>query len=319
MTHPNELGNIAEMRQELMKKYFSGIKNETGAQEVRDRLNDLTLSYMWGLCGTKLGTFHPAVRYNAMLIIGDLNSRGAESIGNPRPDEPLLKALEVMRAELISKDQIDAVRVAALIGITRHADLDRHRPEGRRIPDVALRNLIGDLLRLAADKETPANRTDQGHTWMRRQAVEALALLATTRPIGPVAELMDKIISDPEEPLSLRCTVAEAQGKMRSPLAEGVTAEQAAMKLVRLADEILNAELDQLDPYLTELKAAEDASTSSGSGFNGGSRFNEGGIDLFGASSSSTGDDDTTTIRTGQGSEGSRHAASRQSSSDLRL
>ncbi len=290
MTHPDELGNIAEMRMDLMKQYFGVIKNDSNGQEVRDRINALTLKFMQGIVGTKLGEFHPAVRYNAMLIIGDLDSRGPELFGNARPAEPLIAALDIMRGELVSKDQIDAVRVAALIGIARHAELDRHRPANRRIPDAALRPLIEPLVTIATTSEPPASRSAEGHTWMRRQALEALASFASTRPIGPVATAVDSIISDPTAPLALRCAAAESQGKMQNPLAEGVTAEQAAMKLTRLAGDILEAELEGLEPYLDELKIKEESAIDTG--LSGGrATITDGGLGILGGEAAGSTDD----------------------------
>jgi len=285
MTHPERLGEIAEMRQDLMKQYFGGIKNDANGQEVRDRLNALTLSFMRGLVGTRAGEFHPAVRFNAMLIIGDLDSRGPELFGDPRPAEPLIAALDVMREELLSEDQIDPVRVAALIGIARHAELDRHRPADRRIPNAAIRPLIEPLTALATSRTPPPGRSEACHMWMRRQAVEVLASFAATRSIGPVANAVDGIISNPEEPLALRCAAAEAQGKMANPLAEEVTAEEAAVKLVRLAGDVLADELSNLDLFLDELE--EDAGSEGGFPGSGGNIADSGlGILESGATAS---------------------------------
>ncbi len=281
MTDPKELGNIAEMRQEFFKKYYSTIKNDVQGQQVRDRLNGLTLNFMKNLAiVTPRGEFHPAVRYNAMLIIGDLDSRGAETQGGGSPADPWNDALVVLKDELVSDKQIDAVRVAALIGINRHAEFNRYRPAGRRIPDASIAVLIKPILDIANAKEPPAGRTPAGHNWMRRQAVEILSHFGAVRPIGEVATAINNIVADPDEPLSLRCAAAQAQGRLLNPVADGTTAEAQSQQLARLATECLIADLTDLRSFTNDLESRQPAGEGDGRGgrsFGGGER-----VDIFG-------------------------------------
>jgi hypothetical protein len=116
--------NLGKVRRELMRDYFNRIKNDPAGLAIRGHLNDLTLKYLKKFVTLNL---HPAVRYNAMLIIGDLDYKTYETTGGLRPADPMPEALEVLEGELVSPVQIDAVRVAAMIGLARHAELNRNR------------------------------------------------------------------------------------------------------------------------------------------------------------------------------------------------
>lgn len=250
MSDPAELGNISKMRTELMRDYFSKIKNDVTGLQIRNRLNERTLNYLSKFVQNRL---HPAVRYNAMLIIGDLDSRGPELFGTPSPAEPSNDALEFMLSELVSPTQIDAVRVAALIGIRRHAELNRYRPAARRWDDGTLRRVGEPIMNIASQEKPPASRTEEGHEWMRRLAVEILGELGATRPAGPITAVIGKIISDVNAPLSLRCAAAQAQGKILIPVPLGSSPDVAARQLARVGADAITSEMQTLKPYVDGL------------------------------------------------------------------
>ena len=83
--------------------------------QVHDELSALALEYMNKLAA---GNYHPTVRINAMLMIGDLN--GVEQSGN-EPPAPLDSAVPVLLAAVENSDLSDALRAAAMVGILRHA------------------------------------------------------------------------------------------------------------------------------------------------------------------------------------------------------
>ena len=161
------------------------------------------------------GNFHPAARMNAMLIIGDLNRKEAVQAVPPQPPEPLVEAVPVMIDELADPKQIDAVKVAAMVGLLRHvqADVRQRGPQGgaqqpQRIDD-ATRNRINqvtlDILNL---KDPPPGRTPEGHAWMQRRAIDILAVMGTISSDVNAAQTIEAMISNPDAPVSLRCTAA---------------------------------------------------------------------------------------------------------------
>src|SRR5690606_9173279 len=112
MTRLDKLAEIPDRRAELARD-FSQIRSTV----VREHLVTRTASIMKQLYE---GNFHPGVRFNAMLVVGDLDQAPAQLVYQ-RPPVPYRPSLDLMEAAFLDPKQIEPVRVAALIGIHRHA------------------------------------------------------------------------------------------------------------------------------------------------------------------------------------------------------
>lgn len=260
-SEPEFLSELANERRKLL----TYLKQEINRQDVHDHVVKLTFD---NLKQVAVENYHPAVRYNAMLIIGELNSREAvTSGGNPSPPEALAEAREFMLAELTNPKQIDAVRLAALIGLQRHADLNASRPADRRLPAGVRDKIVKQLLPLAADTKVPANRTVEGHAWMRERVVEILAAYGATGYDDEVARLMHKILRDTNEPFTLRFAAAQGLGRlnMSQGTLKGVDVARA------MADLLVEATRDQLGELEDEIAAEKERQKLSGNyGVRGG-------------------------------------------------
>ncbi len=211
-TIPENWGKLPELRQDLLIKDFRTARSPAALAHVRT----MTLTYM-RLISQSPGAhnFHPAVRYNAMLLIGSLNAieygardPNAADARALAPD-PLPEAFDVLLAEYQSPTQIDAVRVAALIGLDRHVRLDLVRPANRRIPGAKKRVVADEMLALL-ESAPPASRSSEGHTWMQRRAIDILASLGMVGVDPKMNAVLAKIVADEAAPISLRCTASEA-------------------------------------------------------------------------------------------------------------
>lgn len=112
--------------------------------------------------------YHPAARYNAMLVIGDLNQVEPDVSG--RGAEPWPKALETLTATVNDDTQLEAVRIAAMDGLRRHAELGK-------APDV--RRQLAPLLSGIAKTRKPSGKLQPAALcWMRRRAVQGLTAMA---------------------------------------------------------------------------------------------------------------------------------------------
>ena len=74
----------------------------------------------------KSDKYHPAVRINAMLTIGDLNS--VDSIQSAQ-NVPLANAMPVLLETVNDDKLIVPVRIAALVGINRHVTAGVNDPQ----------------------------------------------------------------------------------------------------------------------------------------------------------------------------------------------
>jgi len=208
--------------------------------------------------------FHPAVRYNAMLIVGDLNQHEALLVGSEAgPAEPLGAALDVMLEALDNPLHSDAVRVAALIGILRHAELQAMMPAARRWPEGTRDRVNERVLKLAAARQPPPGRSQAGHDWMRRRAVEILSASASVGPGGSVARTLDEIVRDEQADLGLRCSAAAALGSMEYGQSAPFDPARAVRGIGMVTVDICRAELDRLDAILdAEQRDAEMAAST---------------------------------------------------------
>jgi hypothetical protein len=149
------------------------------------------------------------VRYNAMLVIGDLND-AETNISSTNPITPAAAAAPVLLKALADPNAIDAIKVAALVGLLRHAELG--------IADKKVEKQIQDeLLKLLAEEAAPEGRSSDGHLWLRRRAMEILARLikpGATPDNQRFTVEAKKILSDEDKPLIVRCDAAVALGKI---------------------------------------------------------------------------------------------------------
>ena len=159
-TQPGQLHELPARRRDL-----SNALKTAKTSPAHDELVALSLKFLGTLAGEAIR--HPAARYNAMLAIGELNQREAEGSENP---EPLPEALPLLLQAFTDANQIDAVRIAALLGLYRHAAIN--------IADAQFRDnqLIPAMLAFVQSKAA-AGRAPEGHAWMRARAIDVLGVL----------------------------------------------------------------------------------------------------------------------------------------------
>lgn len=238
LTHPKHIGDWPDFRVKFLRALSVNTLQEPPLLQVHDFLVDITYQAMILLIR---GNYHPAVRCNAMLLLGQLNSQDALLVGDKkRTAVPKIESLKVMLDELVSPKQIDGVRAAALAGILRHVEIDRQladTPGGqRRLVGNAAENLIADaMLKLVNEKQPPEGRSQEGHDWMRRRAVEVLGALGGTGQNNSVVTALDAVLTDISCAVSLRCAAAEALGRLKFPANANLPVSDTAKNLASVA------------------------------------------------------------------------------------
>jgi hypothetical protein len=230
-TQPENYNALADFRKDLRVEAQSG----KDGGPPHDRLVQLAMDYL-----TKLakGHYHPAVRFNAMLAIGDLYAREAQ--GFDKPPVPLPAALPVLLEAVNAADQIDVVKLAALIGLSQHAKL------GIADAQVVNQQVIPAMLKIAMTKVSPG-RNAEGHAWIRGRACDVLGDLRLVGQQGEVATTLAEIAGDSTAHFISRCAAARAIGKLNYQGA-GVDTAQLAMQVGKLAADALASEADQEPP-----------------------------------------------------------------------
>jgi hypothetical protein len=159
-----------------------------------------------GMSRVATGNYHPVVRVNAMLAIGDLNSDDSNR-DTPLPYAPVVP---VLLQVIDDPQQLDAVKAAAFVGLMRHARLGFKEN---------VRASVGTSM-LALAKSTGApGRSPDGHAWLRSEAVEILGLLGNIGDANVVADALGQIVGDPATPMMVRRAGAAALGKLNYQIA----------------------------------------------------------------------------------------------------
>jgi hypothetical protein len=234
-TDPAQLGQLAETRKQLFQRYLNAAKS----QGARDYLNNLTLKQMGAFA---VGPYHPAVRYNAALIMGQLDAQpGVKPL--PTGTNGLLILLE---GEEFNKVAVPtAVKVAALVGLQRHVRLGVDAPTGERITKAALA--------VANREELPEDASAKAYGWVRRQAAKVLAAQFAKGLTPPVHDTFVRLVADDKSDLDDRCAVAELLKPEMFSGAQGLDAEAMAQALGGLARNVLAIEAKEAGDYLDEM------------------------------------------------------------------
>jgi hypothetical protein len=224
-----QLSTLNKLR-DYHKDLFSNL-NRAKSGEVHDYLNKLVLDYMGKIA--KSDKYHPSVRINAMLTIGDLNSvDGTQSAQNV----PLADAMPVLLETVNNDKLIVPVRIAALVGVNRHVTLG--------VSDQQIQNqILNAVLKLVTGADA-ADYTDLGKVWMRKQAVDILGLLGNLGPNNQVVKLLSAYAGDTKTPFFLRLSAAEALGKLKYDGAGGLDPVALAKSLAQLMLDACDAELN---------------------------------------------------------------------------
>lgn len=159
--------------------------------------------------------YRPASRYNAMLTISLLNDVEATIGAQMTAPEPMAAALPFIVQQFEKPESPDPVRVAALLGMIRHVELENFKPTtSAPIPPPLKAKIIDHFVTLAETVDPPAGRDADVHTWLRRRAIEGLAAACLTTPDPRLVTVVENLIRDEEEPLSVRTAAAAALGRM---------------------------------------------------------------------------------------------------------
>ena len=209
---------------------FRRMQRQSTNQAAHDLLNEIALKRLTGIAA---GTYHPFVRYHAILLIGDLNEReGASSEDAGIPYKPSFSRLLVA---LSHPSLPDSLKVAAFRGIERHV-----RSGGVAANDLAT---VRDASRKLLTDPKPAARGDEAHDWLRTRAAEMLGLLRDPGQNGAVVSALAAVLGEETASLGLRVSAAEALGNMNLAAAGKQDPAELVRKLGMLAVAVYRYEI----------------------------------------------------------------------------
>ena len=227
--------------------------------------HDYLMTQMYTFCSKLIphsdeGNYHPVVRFNCMALMAGLNRKELVTGANAVPEVPLSQARTFMLKQLDDPNQIDVVRLAALRGLLRHAELSRIKSSSRAIP-------AGDQAKLFAycsktiSEAAPEGRDAGAHVWFQRLCADILGAMGQPGADGAIAKLLDQTIQNKERDLSLRCSCSNALGRIKYAQPP-IKADTAAGGMGWVAVASIRNEVDRIDKIL--------AAKAAGGGVYGG-------------------------------------------------
>jgi len=243
---PLSLRNLGKNRQKLFKNFLYKAK----VQAAQEYITGLSLRAGRAIARDN---FHPAVRYNAALIIGLLDQRYAGIGANALPPVPLPDATAEL-LELVEQDEVPvrdatvpippSVKAAAWIGLERHARFGMQAEYMDRATQAALA-VIG----VAEPQEEVSSDV---HHWMKCMAARMLAAQSATGPTAEIQQALAGLIADNEMGLEDRCCAAELLKKIDYKGAADLDGSATVLALGQLAQDVLEEEAKESDEFEKE-------------------------------------------------------------------
>jgi hypothetical protein len=261
---PAQLGKLGDLRKALFVRFINSAKSQGG----RDYLVNVALK---NAQQQSIGNYHPAVRYNAVLILGQLDQAAAAD-QPPKPIPAATKSLIVLmqRDEVGSVPITQAVKIAALVGLERHARLGVADPQDAQ-------NVTNVALAVANRKDPPEEISADVNNWMRALAAQVLISQHAASVTAPVNDVLVNLIGGAELGLDDRCRIAELLVPTMYGGAQGVDSEGMALAIGKLAKAVLAEERKKAQEYQDEMVG--DNSFVPGGGGRGGFGGGRGGYD----------------------------------------
>lgn len=210
-TTEKSLNELPKERDKFIRNYLEVSAKNPAAHA---RLVDITHKKLTEI--VQDSELHPAVRYNAILIIGLLNeTEPNRGTGVKQMPEPYVPALSTLVEELKKPGNNEALRVGALLGVSRHLEWDNFKQgAATKMQPPVRKEILDELTSIVNTNVPPAGRSAEGQTWLRRRALEALGH-ANALTVDPgFTSLLTTIITTDTEPISLRCTAAEVMSHL---------------------------------------------------------------------------------------------------------
>ncbi len=255
-TGPTDLSRLGSLREGLFKRYLRG----PGVAAGKAHLTGTTLKFMHVVARD---SYHPAVRYNATLILGMLEQKPAGSGANPTPPVMLPAGTNEL-LELLEKNEFNgvqvhpSVKVGALEGLERHARFGLDAQYTDRVTKAALAVL--------AQEPTDADVDSDVSHWIQCQAASVLAVQFKDGPNAAVHAALTKLIANDKMSLEDRCCVVGLLKHMKYAGAADADIVSALLPLGILTQAVVAEGAEKAEEYV-ELRRGSAPAGRPASGF----------------------------------------------------
>jgi hypothetical protein len=226
------LDDLPKLRRDL-RNYFSACRSPA----AYEYLSAATLKRMKEILKGKFDKAHDAaIKYNALLAVGEMNDQ--EEGGKGKPSAAASALLVQLLKAADGKAVKDYMKAAALVSLERHALVPG------AIGDKTRTELTEALVKLLEQKEPPAGREAAAHQYMRRSAGQILAILGSPGPGNSVAKAMEGAASDSTAPPTFRCEMVQYLGQLKYQKPSDAEVQRLAQCVTRQAVDVCKQEID---------------------------------------------------------------------------
>ena len=224
----SSLANLGRMRYDFMRNFVRGAApaaQKDATQLAQKKMTEIVK-----------GRYHPAVRYNAMLILGDLDATYSGQGGEP--PAPLPDANKYLTSYVSSG--INTARAPAPLIVGALIGLERHAASLAQLPAANRSATAGALLAVLEKDEFPHEISPSVSQWIKVIAARGLANIGVLGDGNRVHNSMLKFIGDEKARLNNRVRVAElleAYGEAYKSAA-GIDERQTVQTFLQLASDI---------------------------------------------------------------------------------
>jgi hypothetical protein len=179
---------LAELGSKFRYELFNVYLWKAHPQFQRD-ITELAYRAMGRLITAQNPPYHPAVRYNALLVIGMLD----EQYATDKPPKPLPRATQVLTTivDRANTNQFPPVVVlGAVVGLERHAQFRDQLEVG------AADAMTAALLKLVTHEQPIQEMDGEAYAWLRLRAATVLAQLGNVGPNNGVHDAIIKLVGE---------------------------------------------------------------------------------------------------------------------------
>ncbi len=224
---PEDLAELAKSREKLFKNFIAMASNANSRQELTD------LAFKFARFAVR-GNMHPAVRYNAVLMLGDLDQQLATGTTPPVP----LPAATGELLELVEQPEFNGVPVPESVKLGALIGLERHTRYG--IDPQLKDRLTKSMLEVLKNRESPEDVDKEVHDWVLTLAATVLANQYAKEPSQEVQDALTSLIADDKLGLDDRCMVAALLNKLTYAQGGGVDAAATVPVLGQLSLDVVS-------------------------------------------------------------------------------
>ena len=263
MTQPAEFKDIQARKAEVLKDLYNS--GRTGNLAVAKFIRDIAFTRCEELAK---GNYHPATRVNALLMLGELNDQEMVSL-EKKPPVPMARALPVLLSYVEDPQTPDALHVAALYGVQRHALFNARRW------NAADKDRVSAAMVKIAESPKPAAREAEAHGWVQNIAIDTLVSIGNPSTEAKLASIVFGAPTKPDASQQVLVHTAAISHGIKVPANFTVDTDGITKGWASHIAKVIGREAKRIEDFEKPRPKASAVTYGAASGYGGEEGFDE--------------------------------------------